>query len=152
MSVLTKEVAVQIYGTPIEQGSMTCVGFAGHHNIQPSNKKALMPWRDLVKKAGEALPVTGLAGPLGVEVTLTVARPKSVTRDWPSKKANRRGAGGDIDKLARAVLDGLTLSKVFGDDSQVVELTARKCYPDSPGATDALDRPGALIRIYPIGA
>jgi len=148
---LTREYAVQVLGTPIEQGSMTCVGFGGHHNVQPSNKKALIPWRDLVQKAGLALSITGIEGPVGVEVTLTVTRPKSVTRDWPSKKANRRGVGGDIDKLARAVLDGLTLSKVFGDDSQVVELTARKCYPDTPGAPDRLPRPGALIRIYPIG-
>lgn len=151
MTQLTREYAVKVHGTPMEQGSMTCVGFGGNHNVQPSNKKYLKPWRDLIKKAGEALPVTGITGPLGVEVTLTVERPKTVTRGWPSAKANRRGVGGDIDKLARAVLDGLTLSKVFGDDSQVVELTARKCYPDSPGAADALTRPGALIRIYPIG-
>ena len=145
--------AVRVYGTPTPQGSMTCKAKHVHKaNLQPSNETDLKPWRALVAKAGRALPVTALEGPLGVEVTLTVARPKTVTRDWPSKKANQRGVGGDIDKLARAVLDGLTESGVFGDDSQVVELTARKAYPDTPGAVDRLDRPGAVIRIYPIGA
>ena len=58
----------------------------------------------------------------------------------------------DVDKLARACLDGLgqgfDTGKVgdgilFGDDSQVTELVARKFYAD--------DRePGAVIRIFPL--
>lgn len=149
MTELTKDLAVRVYGEPVPQGSMTCVGFGGRHNVQPSNKKQLHVWRDLVARAGRALPVSGLVGPIGVEVTFTVERPASVPlkkRAWPAVKK------ADVDKLARAVLDGLTESKVYGDDSQVVELTARKTYPDTPGASDRLDRPGALIRIYPIGA
>lgn len=148
MTELTKDYAVRVYGAPVPQGSMTCVGHGGFHNVQPSNKDALKTWRALVEKAGRALPVTGLVGPLGVEVTFTVERPASVPlrkRAWPAVKK------ADVDKLARAVLDGLTESKVYGDDSQVVELTARKAYPDTPGATDRLDRPGCVIRLYPIG-
>jgi len=148
MTQLTQDLAVRVYGDPVPQGSMTCVGFAGRHNVQPSNKDALKTWRALVKRAGQALPVTGLAGPLGVEVTFTFARPASVPlrkRAWPAVKK------ADIDKLARAVLDGLTDSQVYGDDSQVVELLARKTYPDSPGALDRLDQPGCIIRLYPIG-
>jgi Holliday junction resolvase RusA-like endonuclease len=148
MTELTKDYAVRVYGAPVPQGSMTCVGHGGFHNVQPSNKDALKTWRALVEKAGRALPVTGLVGPLGVEVTFTVERPASVPlrkRAWPAVKK------ADVDKLARAVLDGLTESKVYGDDSQVVELTARKTYPDTPGATDRLDRPGCVIRLYPIG-
>lgn len=153
MTELTSDLAVRVFGVPTPQGSMTCKAkHVRKANLQPSNEADLKPWRALVARAGRALPVTGLVGPIGVEVTLTVNRPKSVTRPWPSAKANRRGQGGDIDKLARAVLDGLTESAVFGDDSQVVELTARKCYPDTPGAQDRLERPGAVIRIYPIGA
>lgn len=148
MTVLTEDLAVRVYGDPVPQGSMTCVGHGGFHNVQPSNKDALKTWRALVQRAGHALPVTALTGPIGVEVTFTFARPASVPlrkRAWPAVKK------ADIDKLARAVLDGLTDSKVYGDDSQVVELTARKAYPDSPGALDRLDRPGCIIRLYPIG-
>ena len=34
----------------------------------------------------------------------------------------------DVDKLARACLDGMTDAGVFRDDSQVTTLTARKRY------------------------
>ena len=105
------EHAVRVFGTPTPQGSMTCKAkHVTRANLQPSNKTELKKWRALVAKAGRALPVTGLAGPLGVEVTLTVARPKTVTRDWPHQKANRSGHGGDIDKLVGdhgEVLDAL---------------------------------------------
>jgi Holliday junction resolvase RusA-like endonuclease len=152
MTELTRDYAVRVYGLPTPQGSMTCKAkHVTRSNLQPGNEADLKPWRALVEKAGRALPVSGLVGPVGVEVTLTVARPKTVTRDWPCQKANRRGVGGDIDKLARAVLDALESSGVIGNDAQVVELIARKCYPTTPGAQDRLDRPGAVIRIYPIG-
>jgi hypothetical protein len=32
----------------------------------------------------------------------------------------------------------------------VVELVARKAYPDTPDVPDRRDTPGALIRIYPL--
>ena len=50
----------------------------------------------------------------------------------------------DVDKLARGLLDGIGQSEViWGDDSQVVELIARKFYAD--------DRePGADITITPL--
>ncbi len=153
MTELDRDYAVRVYGLPEPQGSMTCKAkHVAKANLQPTNEPALKLWRALVEKAGRALPVSGLVGPVGVEVTLTVAKPRTVTRDWPSKKANQKGVGGDVDKLARAVLDALEASGVIENDAQVVELTARKCYPTSPGATDRLDRPGAVIRIYPIGA
>jgi len=50
------------------------------------------------------------------------------------------------------VLDGLQDAGLFTDDCLVVELPARKTYSDTPGAQDRLERPGAVIRIYPIGA
>ena len=46
-----------------------------------------------------------------------------------------------VDKLARGLLDGIGQSEViWGDDSQVIELTAWKAYADD-GA------PGAQVRI-----
>jgi hypothetical protein len=69
---------------------------------------------------------------------------KLLERLWPWMK------GKDVDKLARAILDGLTMSKLYGDDSQVCRLTITKCYPDTPGVPDRLDHPGAVIRVGPI--
>jgi Holliday junction resolvase RusA-like endonuclease len=37
---------------------------------------------------------------------------------------------GDIDKISRTLLDALTVARVYGDDSQVVALNARKRWAD----------------------
>ena len=169
MTELTKDYAVRVYGTPATKGSMKCIGARGKvkHQLVEQLEKMLTPWRALVVKGGLALPVTDLVGPIGVELTVTIARPKSHYRTgrnahllkdsaplWPCQEGT-----GDVDKYGRAVLDSLQKGKASSPgagamvtDAQVVELVSRKCYPDTPGATDRLDRPGAVIRIYPIGA
>ena len=68
--------------------------------------------------AGDSDP---LIGPVRVSLVFFIERPKSVKREHPSVRP-------DIDKLARAVLDGLTTAGVYSDDSQVVDLTASKVY------------------------
>lgn len=153
MTTLDRPHGVRIHGQPVPQGSMTCVGRGGFHNVQPSNRKELGYWRRKVVEGGQHLlgKVGGtLVGPIGVEVTFTVPRPASVPpaqRPWPFRKG---GGTGDVDKLARAVLDGLTDARLIADDAQVVELVARKVYPDTPDAIDVLTQPGAVIRIHPI--
>lgn len=57
--------------------------------------------------------------PLVVEVTFYVERPKKPTYSYPPR--------GDVDKLARAVLDACT-GIVWDDDSQVTDLSATKDY------------------------
>jgi crossover junction endodeoxyribonuclease RusA len=63
----------------------------------------------------------------GVEVNLTfvLAKPKTVTRKEPHIRP-------DIDKLVRAVLDGLT-DVAYKDDEQVVKLSASKEYGETQG-------------------
>lgn len=146
------EWAVKIHGDPVTQGSMTCKGRhlpGTFQNLQPDNETELKRWRSLVGKAGRALPVTGLVGPLRVQATHTVARPRTVplrVRAWPMVLGS-----GDVDKFGRALLDGLAEVGVFGNDAQVCNLNVWKCYPDTPNCPDRLDRPGVVIRIYPIG-
>lgn len=154
------EWAVQVFGDPKPQGSMTCKGRhlpGTFQNLQPDNESDLKRWRARVEKAGRALPVAGLVGPLRVVATHTIARPRTVplkVRAWPMLVSPGHG---DVDKLGRALLDGLAESGVFGNDAQVCGLTVWKRYPDSPSVpwidrADHLDRPGVVIRIYPIGA
>lgn len=114
-------------------------------------KESLKRWRTLVKSAGQEIhKLAGSelqTGPVQVEATVTLARPKTVKlleRLWPWMK------GKDVDKLARAILDGLTMSQLYGDDSQVCRLLITKCYPDTPGVVDRLDHPGAVVRVGPI--
>jgi len=131
---------------------MTCVGGgAGRpHNVQPSNKADLQPWRLQVaaaaRRAKEQLGAVWIShDPVRVDLTFTFARPKSVkTRDWPSVYP-------DIDKLARAVLDGLTMGEIWADDGQCVILNVTKAYPDTavhcPYPEDVLEVPGVVIRL-----
>lgn len=170
MTLLTTRYAVQILGTPAGKGSMTCKSKHAkgmHQNLQPVNEHELKRWTALVKKAGLALPVSGLVGPIGVELTITVERPRSHYRTGRNAHLLRDDAPvwpvlvgtGDADKYGRACLDALQRGKpgnpgagVFIDDAQVVELVTRKVYPDTPGVSDRLPRPGCVIRIYPIEA
>lgn len=140
--------AVKVYGDPAPKGSLKCIGSKGRHQLIEDTKRT-KPWRDLVKQAGQALPLPGpLSGPVGVEATFTVELPASVkpaSRVWPWKRSS--GIGGDIDKLGRTLLDGLQDAGVFGDDAQVCVLNASKAYPHTP-VPDVLERPGALIRVW----
>lgn len=134
-------VTISVAGTPAPQGSKRHVG--GGRMIEMS--KALPPWREAVRaeaqRAMEGRPV--LEGPLMVEIHFRLPRPKGhygarglrpSAPPLPDKKP-------DIDKLARAVLDGCKTGGVYGDDSQVVHLVARKVYADH------LFAPGAIITV-----
>jgi Holliday junction resolvase RusA-like endonuclease len=152
-------IVLKVKGTPVPQGSMTCVGGGSRplangrvvaaHNVQPSNKADLYAWRDKIagaaRTAREKLGIWWIAqDPVQVDLTFTIERPKTITRDWPSVYP-------DLDKYCRAVLDGLTLGGIWNDDGQCVVLNAIKVYPDQSGfATfpgDVLDVPGVTIRL-----
>jgi crossover junction endodeoxyribonuclease RusA len=88
-----------------------------------------------------------LLGPVRVEVDFFLPRP-------PSVKMSKRAlpiVPPDLDKLARGCLDGIGQGLngkvgdgiIYGDDSQVVELMARKFYADDRA-------PGADIRVIPL--
>lgn len=131
---------VMVYGTPAPQGSKRHVG--GGRMIESS--AAVKPWREAIKWACLAKEVTPLTGAVDIEITFTVKKPASAPkrrRTWPVKRP-------DLDKLVRATLDGLGEGGVWVDDSQVVELVARKVYPDS-WHPHSMETPGAHILIKP---
>lgn len=156
--ILTVDVGAHIWGTPAPKGSLRCVSRhvrGWHPNLQEDNA-ATKPWRDAVCRAARRITaqtgVTGIEGPIGVDITVTLPLPASVRpakRTWPYVKG--KGAG-DVDKLARTILDALQDAGMYADDAQVVQLAVTKCYPHTPNVPDQLERPGATIRIYPIGA
>lgn len=91
---------------------------------------ALSYWRSQVAdKGAEALLSAGLDtldGPLGVGLVFRLPMP-------PSRPVWQRNLGQlpayrkpDLDKLERAVLDGLTDGGVYRDDSQVCRITSAK--------------------------
>lgn len=144
MPVLTNALVLEVRDRPVPQGSMRHIGGG---RILSTNDRELKTWREAVKTAAVgALGDNGpLTGPVAVETTFTLAKPGSAPKrrtSWPVKRP-------DVDKLARGVLDALTAAGVWTDDAQVVELTARKVYPEE--GIDALTVPGALIRVWGMG-
>ena len=138
-------ITLEVFGNPAPQGSKRV--FQGRV-VEASGQK-LKVWRKAIAAACQNLlseEHSLLLGPVRVEVDVYLPRPSSVS----VKKRPLPIVPPDVDKLARACLDGLgqgfDTGKVgdgilFGDDSQVTELVARKFYAD--------DRePGATIRIF----
>lgn len=136
------DVTIVVLGTPAPQGSKRHVG--GGRMVESSKKVA--PWRQSVIYACQLADAAtlNLTWPVRVDITFRLQRPKGhyaasgmVKPSSPIYPAVKP----DLDKLVRSTLDGLTDAGVFRDDSQVVELHARKAY-----ATNA-DPVGALIHV-----
>lgn len=156
--MITQRQGCIAYGTPIPQGSMTCVGAPGRgHQLQPSNKKLLHEWRKQVTGAAQMF-FTETADEyqaLRLIAVFTVARPASHYRTGQFREQLRpdaphyptRRTGGDLDKLVRAVMDALTQSGHIHDDAQVVDISARKLYDGHPAF--GLTKPGVQIEVRP---
>jgi Holliday junction resolvase RusA-like endonuclease len=156
-------ITLKVRGTPVQQGSMTCVGAGmrtnkkgkqvAAHNVQPSNKDDLYPWRKKIAAAAriakEKFGQFVVHDPVRVDLTFTIARPPSVTRDWPSVYP-------DVDKYVRAIYDGLTQGEIWNDDGQAIGGLIWKTYPDMaphcPFPEDVLDVPGVTIRLSDVAA
>jgi len=160
---MIRELVVTIGGTPVGKGSLKCVGRSGRHQLVEDNP-ATSDWRAEIVRNVEGI-VAGLDAlhaehhePIGVEITTTLRRPDShygrgsgagiVKLSAPYYPTALRT--GDVDKLARLVLDALQDADVLDDDAQVVEVLSRKAYVDDPSTPDALTHPGVRIRVYPI--
>lgn len=142
---------VEVPGTPRPQGSLRAFKRGG---MAYSNATALEPWRmAITAHARQAMadctldPCWPLTEPIKVEVTFLLTRPagqygtgrnahvlKPGSPMYPTKQP-------DLDKLQRAILDGLTDAGVWVDDAQVVTITANKRF----ARWDSL--PGAAIWI-----
>ena len=104
-------------------------------------RKRLHTWRDrIADAAGKAALGTVLDGPVAVKADFFLQAPKSLKKGVRWVCTLKRD---DVDKLARALLDGLTEGAVFIDDGQVSRLTVTKSY--------ALDRrPGVRVWVTPL--
>ena len=127
----------EVRGHPITQGSMRAFvnRYTGRAAVTSSNQSKMQLWRhavsDEARKARETANVEMFAGPVAVSVEFRLARPASAPKrriTWPIGARS-----GDVDKLARAVLDALT-GVLFVDDSQVTRLQVSKLWGE-PGAT-----------------
>jgi crossover junction endodeoxyribonuclease RusA len=159
---LTTELVISIPGHAAPKGSMKCIGGkGGGHRLIEDNRRT-KPWRDAValwiKRSWNETVDPGQ--PVGVEVTFSLPRPKGhygtganaghVKGSAPDHAVSH--STGDVDKLARLILDAIQDTDVLPDDSAVVELTARKRYLQTEDLyDDTLGYPGVVIRLYPVG-
>lgn len=141
--------ALWIPGTPVAQGSMTAMvpqhpktkqpyrrqGGGIVVNVKASNDATLKPWRAAINKAASEAFGTDIIteGSLAVEADFYLKRREG---DWGTGKnaavlkphAEAAPAQDpDVDKLLRALLDGLT-GAVFADDNLVTRAIAQKNY------------------------
>jgi len=108
-------------GTPAPQGSKTAFVVGRRAVVTDQNAKTLKPWRALVATHADM----GLTFDCPVEVLLVffMKRPQRPRWSTPAVKP-------DIDKLARAALDGLKDGGLIADDARVTELRVSKRYAD----------------------
>lgn len=109
-----------VEGTPIPQGSKRHVGNGRMIEANPN----LRAWRVVVTAAArQASKGFQFDKSAGIEVNLSffMPKPKTVKRSMPTVKP-------DLDKLVRAILDGVTDAGLWFDDGQVIKITARKNY------------------------
>ncbi|MDO5533211.1 MAG: RusA family crossover junction endodeoxyribonuclease [Propionibacteriaceae bacterium] len=141
-------------GIPAPQGSKRAYANRRTGRVQlVEMSKRVKPWRAAVKAAAEAEGVR-IRGAVYVYLGFFLPRPRShyrtgrnahLLRDhaprWPTSHAV-----GDLDKLTRSTLDGLTAGGVLDDDADVVKMFVEKAY--APEGTD----PGAdvvAVRLTP---
>jgi Holliday junction resolvase RusA-like endonuclease len=105
--------------------------------VYESNRN-VAPWREAIRAEVQRQVMVPLAGAVACEITFRMPRPQGHYGTGRNAGQVRKGAPDfpaskpDLDKLCRAVLDGLTDGGAWKDDGQVVMLLAGKIYPE-PG-------------------
>ena len=119
---------VTIPGDPVPQGRPRAhrVGNGIRVYDPPKAKKWKRGAAILIRHAASPIPlVRDHRAPLSVEIDVVIRRPKSApkTRQLDRQPHVKRP---DLDNIVKCVLDAATSAGIWGDDSQVCELVARK--------------------------
>jgi Holliday junction resolvase RusA-like endonuclease len=113
-----------VQGEAIPQGSKTIAQGGGKVWLRDANPK-LKAWRaSLSQQVAMQLP-DGIGfkqhEPVRAVILIYLPKPKSVTRSLPTAKP-------DVDKLCRAIFDGLADANAIAADQQIVEVKISKHY------------------------
>ncbi|MFE2772256.1 RusA family crossover junction endodeoxyribonuclease [Microbacterium resistens] len=119
-----------VAGVPVPQGSKKGFSPKGSTRVTlvDANKESLKPWRETVTRIARAswLDRPQIVGPARLDLVFVFARPATVKRRLPS-------VAPDLDKLVRAIGDGVTDAGIWKDDGQVIRIVAEKVYGAAPG-------------------
>ena len=138
--------AIQFFvrGHPVGQGSKRHVG----RGILIESSKDLQPWRQAIAHAAAAeANGSKLTGPLELHVCFWFQRPSSHFGTGRNagyvkgKAPSWREQNPDLDKLLRALFDGLTASGIIRDDRFIARVVAEKRFGD----------PGVLVEVRELG-
>ena len=137
---MNKSFSWNTIGIPAPQGSKRHVG----NGRLIESCKALKPWREQCIADSLSLSIPTIHGPVSISLVFRFQRPKSHYNSKGQLKPSApqyKTSKPDIDKLARAILDSLTLARVIQDDAQCFLLTAQKrfCVAQEP--------PGVMITV-----
>jgi Holliday junction resolvase RusA-like endonuclease len=108
-----------IAGHPAPKGSRTHFRNGGSKESSDRCK----PWVEAVAYSARANRPTGrpLDPPYEVELVFSMPKGQRPKYGWPTKD-------GDLDKLVRACLDGLTQGGLIVDDRHVTRIVTEKCF------------------------
>lgn len=124
------DVRFTVYGVPVTQAGMRAVPTPAGYRQVTTGGKGLLPWRQAIARAArQAIETHPGFADAPVVVTLDFRFPMPKARTKAQRRGGvwfHRGRRDDIDKLERAVLDGLTDGGLIGDDGNVVEVHKRK--------------------------
>lgn len=142
--MLSKEITITINETPAPKGSVRHIGKGRNIDMQArhhkhTNKTISTAWENHPEHNPN---LATYDQPVAVVIEIQLQTPdtaalKKLARHapdlvpMPASQGNHETTGGDLDKLARAILDCLS-GKLFKDDSQVIHLAAYKSYGPKP--------------------
>ena len=112
-----KAVRIDVRGLPRPKGSM----IYGYRQ----SSRGVKAWEMIIRSIARYAFQTTIAGPVELALRFRFQPPKCSTLGYPGKNV------GDVDKLTRAVLDGLT-GVAYVDDSQVVRVDVSKDFSAKP--------------------
>lgn len=142
---MTDTIRFDVVGLPAAQGSRLPIRaksgrIVGHRETSKNHA----PWRTAVAHAAKAAAdqlLAPLDGPLMLHVDFRFAMPKARPKRIRERGWNLKTSAPDIDKLLRALGDGLTAGGLITDDARIVTVTAAKY--------EVVGWTGATVRIEP---
>ncbi len=114
-------ISVFIPGLAAAQGSKRHLG----NGILVEQSKKVKPWRSDVRSAligNDGKPMARFEGPVRLAIEFVMKRPAGTPKRSTPPAVKRP----DLDKLQRAIFDAVSSAGVWRDDSQVIDVHARK--------------------------
>jgi Holliday junction resolvase RusA-like endonuclease len=118
----TMTIAFVVMGEPVPQGSLKSFRLKTGQIVTTHSNRNLMGWRQRIATEAQKLDAPMTSKATLIRMRFVMPRPKSL-----KKSEVHHTKRPDLDKLIRAVLDGIT-GILVRDDSQLVDIRATKEY------------------------